>query len=112
VVVDDTVSGPAVRVGDAWFVWTGDQYEIDVGPAQRRLTAAAAHLTSPLPGQVIAVNVAVGDEVDAGAELIVVEAMKMEHAIKAPAAAVVRAVLCAAGDQVARGQTLVDLDPR
>jgi 3-methylcrotonyl-CoA carboxylase alpha subunit len=41
----------------------------------------------------------------------VVEAMKMEHSIKAPAAGVVRAVLCAAGDQVERGQSLIDFEP-
>jgi acetyl/propionyl-CoA carboxylase alpha subunit len=110
-VTDPDVLGVAARVDGAWLVWfEGDQYEIPVGPAQRRLIAAAAHLTSPLPGQVIAVNVAAGDAVEAGAELVVVEAMKMEHAIRAPAAGVVTAVLCAAGDQVARGQTLIDLD--
>jgi 3-methylcrotonyl-CoA carboxylase alpha subunit len=46
-----------------------------------------------------------------GDELVVVEAMKMEHAIRAPAAGKIRAVLCAAGDQVERGQPLVDFEP-
>jgi acetyl/propionyl-CoA carboxylase alpha subunit len=101
----------AVRVGDAWLVWAdGDQHEILVGPRPRRASAGPARLDSPLPGQVVAVRVHAGQVVEAGEELVVVEAMKMEHSIKAPAAGTVRAVLCAAGDQVDRGQPLVDFD--
>jgi acetyl/propionyl-CoA carboxylase alpha subunit len=101
----------AARTSDAWLVWSGRQHEIAVGVAPRRLTAVAAHLDSPLPGQVIAVHVEAGQQVAAGDELVVVEAMKMEHAISAPSDGVVRAVMCAAGDQVERGQPLVDFDP-
>jgi 3-methylcrotonyl-CoA carboxylase alpha subunit len=60
---------------------------------------------------VIAVRVEPGQPVEADEELVVVEAMKMEHAIRAPAPGTVRAVLCAAGDQVERGQPLVDFEP-
>ncbi len=96
-----------------WFVWTGGAaHEIAVGAAPRRLAdAAPSRLDSPLPGRVIAVRTSPGDEVARGQELVVVEAMKMEHSIKAPVAGTVRAVLCAAGDQVDRGQPLVDLEP-
>jgi 3-methylcrotonyl-CoA carboxylase alpha subunit len=45
-----------------------------------------------------------------GAPLVVLEAMKMEHTIVAPAKGVVRAVNCAVGDRVAEGTDLVDLD--
>ncbi len=101
----------AVRIDDVWLVWHEDQHEIALGVAERRLTAAPAHLDSPLPGQVIAVRVGAGEHVSRGQELVVVEAMKMEHAISAPADGVVQAVLCAAGDQVERGQPLVDFEP-
>jgi 3-methylcrotonyl-CoA carboxylase alpha subunit len=57
------------------------------------------------------VRVEPGQTVREGDELVVVEAMKMEHAIRAPAAGTVRAVLCAVGDQVERGQSLVDFEP-
>ena len=101
----------AVKDRDTWLVWTGTQLEIPVGPAERRAEAAGAHLGAPMPGQVIAVRVSPGDTVAEGQELVVVEAMKMEHAIRAPAAGTVTAVSCRPGDQVDRGQTLVDLDP-
>jgi acetyl/propionyl-CoA carboxylase alpha subunit len=102
----------AARGGDSWFVWCdGNAFEFLLGPATRRLGDAASHLDAPLPGQVIAVHVAAGQRVEKGDELVVVEAMKMEHAIRAPSEGVVRTVLCAPGDQVARGQTLVDFEP-
>jgi acetyl/propionyl-CoA carboxylase alpha subunit len=103
----------AARGKDRWYVWTaGAAHEIPVGIAPRRLAGTGpAHLGSPLPGQVVAVRVEVGQHVDEGDELVVVEAMKMEHAIKAPSASVVRAVLCVPGDKVDRGQALVDLEP-
>jgi acetyl/propionyl-CoA carboxylase alpha subunit len=109
---DDAPGRGATVVFDGrWFVWAGgDQWEFEVGPAPRTLSTGAAHLDSPLPGRVVAVRVSEGDAVAAGDELVVVEAMKMEHAVKAPSDGVVRAVLCEAGDQVVRGQTLVDLD--
>lgn len=66
--------------------------------------------TAPMPGKVLAVNVAVGDEVEAGQALIIMEAMKMEHTITAPAASTVAEIRCAAGDQVDNGQVLIILD--
>jgi 3-methylcrotonyl-CoA carboxylase alpha subunit len=106
-------SAAAARTDDAWLVWwSGVAYEIAVGPAIRRLAGAGpSRLDSPLPGQVIAVRVEPGQQVDAGDELVIVEAMKMEHAVRAPSAGVVRAVLCAPGDRVDRGQSLVDFEP-
>ncbi len=103
----------AARGEDAWFVWVaGSAYEIPVGVGTRRATAGGpARLDSPLPGQVIAVRVEVGQRVAEGEELVVVEAMKMEHAVRSPAMGTVRAVLCATGDQVRRGQPLVDFEP-
>jgi acetyl-CoA/propionyl-CoA carboxylase biotin carboxyl carrier protein len=64
-----------------------------------------AELTSPMPGSVVAVGVQDGQHVDAGAVIVTVEAMKMEHALSAPVDGVVE-LLVAAGDQVKVGQPL------
>jgi 3-methylcrotonyl-CoA carboxylase alpha subunit len=66
-------------------------------------------LTSPMPGRIIAVLAKAGDAVPRGAPLIVMEAMKMEHTITAPAAGVVEQVLCAIGEQVKEGVELLRL---
>ncbi len=72
--------------------------------------AVGAGPVSPLPGTVMAVNVAVGDTVSEGETLMVVEAMKMEHQILAATDAVVTEVRFAAGDKVDTGDLLVALD--
>jgi 3-methylcrotonyl-CoA carboxylase alpha subunit len=69
--------------------------------------ASAARLTAPMPGKVLAVHVAPGARVERGQLLMVIEAMKMEHAITAPAAGVVEIVHYVAGDVVAEGALLL-----
>ncbi|HEX4587494.1 MAG TPA: acetyl/propionyl/methylcrotonyl-CoA carboxylase subunit alpha [Mycobacterium sp.] len=64
-----------------------------------------AELTSPMPGSVVAVGAQDGQSVDAGAVVVTVEAMKMEHALTAPVEGVVE-LLVAVGDQVKVGQPL------
>jgi 3-methylcrotonyl-CoA carboxylase alpha subunit len=71
--------------------------------------AGAGHLLAPMSGTIIAVNVKPGDRVAKGAALLVLEAMKMEHAISAPGAGVVEQVFFRAGDQVKEGAELVSL---
>jgi acetyl/propionyl-CoA carboxylase alpha subunit len=70
----------------------------------------ASVVTAPMPGTVIRVDVAPGDEVVARQPLVVLEAMKMETAVAAPFDAVVTAVHVAAGDRVAGGGVLVELE--
>jgi propionyl-CoA carboxylase alpha chain len=65
---------------------------------------------SPLPGIVRRVAVQVGDRVEAGAVLVVVEAMKTEHRIGATRAGTVRRVLVAEGQEVAAGATVVEFE--
>ena len=67
-------------------------------------------LRAPMPGKVIALLAAPGATVDKGAPLLVLEAMKMEHTISAPARGVVKAFHYAAGDQVGDGADLVDFE--
>ncbi|MCA9653525.1 MAG: acetyl-CoA carboxylase biotin carboxyl carrier protein subunit [Myxococcales bacterium] len=63
-----------------------------------------------MPGRVVRVLVAEGDAVDADDPLLIVEAMKMENEVRAPAAGVVRRVAVATGDTVEAGQLLCELD--
>ncbi len=69
--------------------------------------AGGAHLSAPMPGTVTAVHVADGDTVSAGQALLVLEAMKMEHTIRAPAAGTIERVRFAAGEQVEEGAELI-----
>jgi propionyl-CoA carboxylase alpha chain len=79
--------------------------EQDRFPRPERI-AAAGSLVSPMPGSVVAVAVAPGARVAANDLLLVIEAMKMEHRLVAPAAGVVTELLVAVGDTVDRGTTL------
>ncbi len=62
--------------------------------------AVAGGLTAPMPGKVVKVLVTAGQEVAQGAALVVLEAMKMEHTVRAAEAGTVRALHVAVGDQV------------
>jgi len=67
-------------------------------------------LVAPMPGSVIELRCAVGDTVDAGQVLVVLEAMKMEHHITAPFAGTVTELPIAVGDQVENGALLLTIE--
>ena len=69
-----------------------------------------APLIAPMPGLVVRVNVAVGDSVQAGQGLVVMEAMKMENELRAPAAGTVRQVHATPGTAVEKGTVLIELE--
>jgi propionyl-CoA carboxylase alpha chain len=71
----------------------------------------AGSLQAPLPGVVRRVAARAGDRVVAGALLVVLEAMKMEHRVTAPEAGVVAEVVVAEGDEVEGGTVLAVLQP-
>jgi 3-methylcrotonyl-CoA carboxylase alpha subunit len=66
-------------------------------------------IRAPMPGKVIAVRVAVGDTVGRGTVLMVIEAMKMEHALTAPRDSVIQDITIQPGDQVTDGDILIRL---
>jgi len=71
--------------------------------------AEGGRLTAPMPGKVVSFAVKAGDKVSRGQPLAVMEAMKMEHTIAAPADGVVDELLYSPGDQVADGAELLRL---
>jgi len=72
--------------------------------------AGVAELRAPMPGLVLQVLVAPGQEVEAGAGLAVLEAMKMENELRAAAAGTVAAVHVAPGDAVGKGDLLISFE--
>lgn len=66
-------------------------------------------VTAPMPGLVKSVNCSVGDEVTAGQEVCVIEAMKMQNSLSLPAPGKVLKVNCAPGDKVEENQVLIEL---
>jgi 3-methylcrotonyl-CoA carboxylase alpha subunit len=70
----------------------------------------AGGLAAPMSGKIIALVASIGAEVEKGAPLLVMEAMKMEHTIVAPANGTLKAFRFALGDQVPEGAELVDFE--
>jgi 3-methylcrotonyl-CoA carboxylase alpha subunit len=87
---------------------------VHVDPLQGGAGGNEAHggLVAPMPGKVIAWAVEAGATVEKGAPLLVLEAMKMEHTLVAPAAGTVKAFRFAPGEQVGDGAELVDFEVR
>lgn len=106
----------------AWAALGGVAVPLEVRTAQaaareaalaagRKGGAAGGQVKAPMPGRVVRVCVAVGEAVQAGAPLAIVEAMKMENELRAVAAGVVRAVHVREGAAVESGALLIELDP-
>ncbi len=99
--------------GEHWLVH-GPSWDVEIEELPRLPVPGAAEikggLTAPMPGNVLATHVSVGDEVRAGQLLLVLEAMKMQHRITAPFDGKVTEVHVSAGTQVDNGALLVLLE--
>lgn len=80
---------------------------VAAAPAAPAASGAGESITSPMPGNILAVNVAAGDMVKKGQVLMVLEAMKMENEIMAPKDGTVTQVLVSKGNTVDTGAPLV-----
>ncbi|MDQ0462821.1 propionyl-CoA carboxylase alpha chain/3-methylcrotonyl-CoA carboxylase alpha subunit [Caulobacter ginsengisoli] len=74
-------------------------------------SASDGSIRSPMPGKIVSVSVKVGDKVTKGQPLLVLEAMKMEHAMTAPFDGVVAELNATPGGQVSEGVVLAKLEP-
>jgi 3-methylcrotonyl-CoA carboxylase alpha subunit len=108
---DRTLHADVVRDGDALHVFAQGRHRVltlvDAIAQSGAHEAGAGLLTAPMPGKVIAISAAAGARVARGTPILVMEAMKMEHTIVAPADGVVAELLYGVGDQVAEGAELV-----
>ena len=84
---------------------------VDRGAHAAEAAADSGGLAAPMAGKVVALRSVAGARVVKGAALLVLEAMKMEHTVVAPADGTVDGFLCAVGDQVAEGAALVSFTP-
>jgi pyruvate carboxylase subunit B len=101
-----------------YVLWMdGWRFEIDALDARARairdVSAAAAgaqgpaSVLAPMPGMIVSVHERVGDQVEAGQPVVVMEAMKMENELRAPAAGTVTSILAEPGKAVEKGTVLV-----
>ena len=104
----------AIRRGpDLYLRWDGQVHRVMAFDPIAEAEAGHAHhggLSAPMNGSIVRVLVEVGQPVEAGSALVVLEAMKMEHSIRAPRAGTVTALFCQEGDMVSEGMNLVELE--
>jgi 3-methylcrotonyl-CoA carboxylase alpha subunit len=101
------------RDGFVYLQWEGELRRIEAYDPISAVEASHSHqggLTAPMNGSIVRVLVEAGQTVEAGAQLVVLEAMKMEHSIRAPHAGVIKALYCQEGEMVSEGSALVELE--
>ncbi|TRO22117.1 acetyl/propionyl/methylcrotonyl-CoA carboxylase subunit alpha [Ectopseudomonas mendocina] len=105
----------AIRKGETLHLqWQGELYAVSrFDPIAAAEASHAQHggLSAPMNGSIVRVLVEPGQTVEAGTALVVLEAMKMEHSIRAPEAGTVKALYCREGEMVSEGAVLVELEP-
>jgi 3-methylcrotonyl-CoA carboxylase alpha subunit len=102
----------AVKDENRWHVFHGGaRWTLSLKEELADIEAEpAGSLAAPMPGRVIKLLVQAGAKVDKGQPLLILEAMKMEHTITAPAAGTVKEIHYAAGDQVLEGAQLIRIE--
>jgi biotin carboxyl carrier protein len=102
-------------VDDAqWVFLNGEVFRFEIeraGSRRRRSAASHGSLTAPMPATVRRIEAQMGQPVRRGDILIVLEAMKMELPVRAPADGTIARVNCREGELVQAGQELVELQP-
>jgi len=104
----------AIRQGRTLYLeWKGELQAVIAYDPIAEAEASHQHqggLTAPMNGSIVRVLVEPGQRVEAGTTLIVLEAMKMEHSIRAPQTGVVKSLFCQEGELISEGSVLVELE--
>lgn len=107
------ISHSAIRQGNKLYLELDGQIHNISQVDSIALAEAAAHpqggLTAPMNGSIVRVLVSSEQQVAEGDVLVVLEAMKMEHSIRAPHAGTVQAIFCTEGEMVSDGMVLVEI---
>ena len=103
---------PAIRDGGITMFESGAivEYLLERYGMSNGADAAERTVRAPMPGLVVRVLVEKGEAVEAGQDVVVLEAMKMENVLRAPAAGTVGAVHVAAGTAVGKSDLLLEID--
>jgi 3-methylcrotonyl-CoA carboxylase alpha subunit len=108
-----TYRARVLRDGDDWHVFAGGDYRrltLRHGLSGHDEEARRGSLAAPMPGRIVQVMSRPGEAVKKGQALLILEAMKMEHTVTAPADGIVKEIHFAAGEQVLEGAELVTLE--
>jgi acetyl/propionyl-CoA carboxylase alpha subunit len=109
--IDGAPAAAAASNGVVWTSVRGAVWELQTTPREREIEqTAGAEVAAPMPGLVIAAQAVTDRHVRRGDLLFVVEAMKMELRVEAPADGKVTRVLASVGQQVERGQRLAEFE--
>ena len=110
------------KVEDGWKVSVADsQFEVQVeqereGPPKRGSQTRSSYaksgtISSPIPGKVVSIHISVGDEVEEGSVLMILEAMKMQNEVQAPISGTIAELNCQTGDNIEANSPLVVITP-
>ena len=112
---NSTIDGSVVS-----FLLDGDPVEVSVKDEKQILleklgfssqnSVKEGIIIAPMPGKILDILVAVGDQVTAGASLLVLEAMKMENELKSPVSGAVKSIEIKNGDSVEKNQKLLEIE--
>ena len=109
--IDGVQATAAASNGAVWTSVRGTVWELETTPREREIErTAGAEVAAPMPGLVIAAQAVADRHVRRGDLLFVVEAMKMELRVEAPADGKVTKVIASVGQQVERGQRLAEFE--
>jgi len=111
---DATVAGSVVRLDSRIEVFLpGRHHILEMHDPLRQdlvVESSAGDLEAPMPGKIIAILVGTGDRVEKDVPLLILEAMKMEHTIRAPARGRIARILCRVDEQVGEGTELIEFE--
>ncbi len=100
-----------VKVRDDWWIHIdGSIHVLSIDEQGLGGSGDEGGMSAPMPGKILELLCSIGDQVETGQTLIVMEAMKMEHRIAANVSGTIATIHHEVGEQVAAGATLIDID--